>query len=200
MENSILKNLQYVVKVPTISLSCGYVMAESIEQKRERERTTILKRTFLESLDKSLGTVIGLCASLNIHRSTYYVWMKNDPQFKTSVEAIRKNSIEDVENSMVREAIKGNTAAARLILVNKHPDYKRGKIENHEVHIYYHHAAPSKPVVKSLDQEFEETNWMTDKEYEAKYGPYPKAKFNFFENPPQNPDSQNQDPTNTKNV
>ena len=46
------------------------------------------KKAMLEALEKSLGVVTSACKSVGIGRSTHYLWLDNDPEYRRAVEDI----------------------------------------------------------------------------------------------------------------
>lgn len=54
----------------------------------------------LAALEKSLGIVKTACNSVGISRNTHYEWLKNDPEYKSEVEAIGEGSIDFVESKL----------------------------------------------------------------------------------------------------
>jgi hypothetical protein len=64
------------------------------------------KERALNALSKSLGVVSEACKVANMPRSTFYLWIENDPEFAKAVEDIREESIDFVESKLF-ERIKG---------------------------------------------------------------------------------------------
>lgn len=58
------------------------------------------KKAILEALEDKFGIVTEACRSIGLSRSTYYDWLKNDPEFKQSVEDITDTAIDYVEGKL----------------------------------------------------------------------------------------------------
>ena len=138
---SITKLLTYkVTKSQVKQLYCVYVVKESPQKVLERETTAFLKKSYLETLEKTLGRVLAICNSIGISRGTYYNWINNDPEFKKAVDTIKISRLEDIEDAMCLRAVKGDVSAGKYILKYNHLKYKeKQKIKKESnVHIYYH--------------------------------------------------------------
>lgn len=133
-------NTTQKAKSQLISLSCAYVI-ETVQKRQERESTTMLKKFYLEVLDETLGSVLAICHHIHISRGTYYNWIKNDPEFKKAVLQIKETRIEDVEDSMMKQALKGNVSAGKFILQHRHPDYKQRNTGKKETTVFMRHFA-----------------------------------------------------------
>jgi hypothetical protein len=64
------------------------------------------KKAILESLEAHYGIVTDSCREIGIARSTFYEWLKTDPEFKASVDEIQEVAIDFVEGKLF-ERIKG---------------------------------------------------------------------------------------------
>jgi hypothetical protein len=91
------------------------------------------KQAFIKAYQANFGIVAGACKSVNISRTTYYNWLKDDPEFKAAVEAIEPvNDLLDLaENKLVHLINKGNPAAIFFLLKTKGKE--RGYIERQEI-------------------------------------------------------------------
>lgn len=58
------------------------------------------KKAILEALEAKYGIVTEACRSIGLNRSTYYEWLKNDPEFKQAVEEITDTAIDYVEGKL----------------------------------------------------------------------------------------------------
>lgn len=58
------------------------------------------KKAILEALEDKYGIVTEACRSIGLSRSTYYDWLKNDPEFKAAVEEITDTAIDYVEGKL----------------------------------------------------------------------------------------------------
>jgi hypothetical protein len=64
------------------------------------------KRIFLEAYQKN-GVLKYACAAANVHRQTYYDWLRDDPTFATAAREAREVAIEALEEEAHRRAIEG---------------------------------------------------------------------------------------------
>lgn len=92
---------------------------------------TLKKKAMLEALTKTLGVVTPACKQVNIARSTFYEWLKNDPDFKAQVQDIEEISVDFMESSLYRQIRNDNTTATIFGLKTK--GKKRGYIERQEI-------------------------------------------------------------------
>jgi transposase-like protein len=96
-----------------------------------------LKKELIEALSNSLGNVTIACKLVGINRSTFYEWLKNDPEFKTEVEAIEEEALDFVEDALKKKIQQGDTTA--IIFYLKCKGKKRGwndKDINTQVNVY----------------------------------------------------------------
>jgi hypothetical protein len=71
-----------------------------------REGTPDRKKEVLASLEDHHGIVTDACGKVGLARSTFYEWLKNDPEFKAAVDEIQEVAIDFVESKLF-ERIKG---------------------------------------------------------------------------------------------
>lgn len=140
----------------------------------ERTSTTINKQNFLDCLEQTLGTTRGICLHTKISRATYYNWMKDDREFRSKVRLMRKEVVNDIDETLVKEALKGDIGAMKFVLVHKHPAYrKKQKIKKESIVNIHHHSTP---------REEGKTMYLED----MMDNPILSAKF-FAEHPDKNP-------------
>ena len=94
-------------------------------------KSNITKKELIAALEKSLGIVTTACKSVNIARSTFYEWLKDDPVFKKQVEDIGDITLDFAESKLHSQIQDGNTAATIFYLKTK--GKKRGYIERQEI-------------------------------------------------------------------
>lgn len=58
------------------------------------------KELMLKALKKTRGIVSTAAESVNIARTTHYLWMDNDPEYKEAVNAINEAAIDFVEGKL----------------------------------------------------------------------------------------------------
>jgi hypothetical protein len=78
-----------------------------------------------------LGIVTTASKKTKISRSTYYDWMKNDPEFKKKVEGVDEVAKDYVESKLFSQITDGNTSATIFYLKCK--GASRGYVEKSEV-------------------------------------------------------------------
>ncbi len=60
----------------------------------------ILKRAMVEALKSTYGRVARACEIAGIARSTHYLWMSNDEEYKAAVEDVNEAAIDHVESKL----------------------------------------------------------------------------------------------------
>jgi hypothetical protein len=58
------------------------------------------KELMLKALKKTKGIVSVAAESVNIARTTHYLWMDNDPEYKEAVKAIDESAIDFAESKL----------------------------------------------------------------------------------------------------
>lgn len=89
------------------------------------------KKRLLTALIDAKGIVTTACEACQMPRSTFYVWMKADEQFKAAVEDIQDVAIDYVEGKLFNLIEKEDTAAT--IFFMKTRGKKRGYVERTEL-------------------------------------------------------------------
>ena len=64
----------------------------------------------LERLSDRMGNISKACADCNIARSTHYLWLESDPEYKGEVESLTEGLIDHVEDKLI-EKINGVSIA-----------------------------------------------------------------------------------------
>lgn len=90
----------------------------------------IIKKAMVESLEKNLGIVTAACIQVGIARSTHYLWMTNDEEYKLAVEDIENMTLDFAESRLHNKIREGDTTATIFFLKTK--GKKRGYIERVE--------------------------------------------------------------------
>lgn len=93
--------------------------------------TELKKKAMIEALEKSLGVVTSAAKQVGIHRSTHYVWLADDPEYKKAVDEIADVAIDFVETNLFQLIQQGDTASTIFYLKTK--GKKRGYIERQEI-------------------------------------------------------------------
>jgi len=97
------------------------------DKKKEQHRTTQAKKSFLEIFYDKSGNVYETCKSVDITRTTYYDWMKNDEAFKKAVIDIQEALI-DFSESQLLSLIKSKNVTS-VIFHLKTKGKERGYVE-----------------------------------------------------------------------
>lgn len=110
-------------------------MAKREEQRQEliltkEEELTTNQKDFLKVFDAVLCNVSLACQQANIGRTTYYVWLKENPAFKENVENIKEGAIDFAESKLMQQIQNGNTTAILFFL--KTQGKERGYVERTE--------------------------------------------------------------------
>ena len=85
------------------------------------------KGIFLEALAAAAGIVLTACESVNVSRSTYYRWYKEDAAFAERVDEISEEQLDFVEGKLLKAIKDGDTTA--IIFYLKTKGKKRGYSE-----------------------------------------------------------------------
>ena len=91
----------------------------------------IKKEAILQALENSLGVVTVACKQVDIPRSTYYKWLKEDEDFARAVKDIENIALDFGESQLHSQMKHGNTSATIFFLKTK--GKKRGYVERSEL-------------------------------------------------------------------
>ena len=91
-------------------------------------KNDINKKAMIEALEKSLGIVTTACKSVGISRETHYRWLKEDDQYRQTVEALSDMVLDFAESQLHKQILDGNTTATIFYLKTK--GRRRGYIES----------------------------------------------------------------------
>lgn len=97
------------------------------------DRTEQHKKAMLDALEKSLGVVTAACKTVGVGRTTHYLWMDTDPEYKAAVEELSDVAIDFAESQLHKQIKDGNSTATIFFLKTK--GKKRGYIERQEVDV-----------------------------------------------------------------
>jgi len=105
-----------------------------MNQKENMDKSRhIKKEAMLKALENSLGVVTVACKQIDIPRSTYYKWLKEDKDFAKSVKEIENIALDFAESQLHSQMKDGSTSATIFYLKTK--GKKRGYIEKSELDI-----------------------------------------------------------------
>lgn len=71
------------------------------------------KRAMLNALKANLGIVTPACEQVGIDRTTHYLWLEKDPEYKAEYERIGEQTIDFAENALLK-SIKGGSDTATI--------------------------------------------------------------------------------------
>lgn len=103
------------------------------------------KAEVLEILEQTLGVVTTACKKAKISRSTFYMWLENDSDFKKSVQDVSEIAIDFVESQLYSQIKDHSTAATIFYLKTK--GKKRGYVERSELEV----SGGDKPITINLE-------------------------------------------------
>ena len=87
----------------------------------------------LDALEKSLGVVTSACKTVGVGRTTHYLWMQEDKEYKAAVDELSDVAIDFAESQLHKQIKEGNSTATIFFLKTK--GKKRGYIERQEVDV-----------------------------------------------------------------
>lgn len=89
------------------------------------------KAAMIKALEGSLGVVSEAIREVGIARSTHYLWMKEDENYKKSVDELQDAVLDFAEAKLHSLIQKGDVAATLFLLKTK--GKKRGYVERTEI-------------------------------------------------------------------
>jgi hypothetical protein len=95
------------------------------------DKTEQHKKAMLDALEKSLGVVTAACKAVGIGRTTHYLWMQEDSEYKKAVDELSDVAIDFAESQLHKQIKDGNSTATIFFLKTK--GKKRGYIERQEI-------------------------------------------------------------------
>ena len=95
------------------------------------DKTEQHKKAMLEALEKSLGVVTTACRNVGIGRTTHYLWMDTDPEYKAAVNDLENVALDYAETKLHNQITKENPTA--IIFYLKTKGKKRGYVERQEI-------------------------------------------------------------------
>jgi phage antirepressor YoqD-like protein len=98
--------------------------------KGEINKSEHIKKALLDALEKTLGNVTQACKLVDVSRTTFYEYMKED-DFADKVADIEQISHDYVESKLFKQIEKENMTG--IIFYLKTKGKSRGYIERHEI-------------------------------------------------------------------
>ena len=93
----------------------------------------IKKKMLIESLENSLGIVSTACTKVNISRSSFYKWYKEDEEFRKKVDEIDNVKLDFVESHLFKNI--QNLKEKSIIFYLQHKGHKRGYIQKQNINL-----------------------------------------------------------------
>ena len=102
----------------------------------------------IAALKKSLGRVTDACETVDIARTTHYLWMSNDPEYKQAVDDVNERAIDFAESKLFElmdgarkevvtqdgiQVVKDTPNATATIFYLKTKAKHRGYVERQEI-------------------------------------------------------------------
>jgi hypothetical protein len=78
------------------------------------------------------------CRSARVGRVAFYAWLKDDPDFKSRVEAAQEIGVDAVEDALLSDAINHDTTAAIFALKSWRPARYQDKTQHDHRHQHKH--------------------------------------------------------------
>jgi hypothetical protein len=97
------------------------------------DKTEQHKKAMLDALEKSLGVVTSACKTVGVGRTTHYLWLQEDKEYKAAVEELSDVAIDFAESQLHKQIKEGNSTATIFFLKTK--GKKRGYIERQELDV-----------------------------------------------------------------
>ena len=93
----------------------------------------IKKKMLIESLENSLGIVSTACSKVNVSRSSFYKWYKEDEEFRKKVDDIDNVKLDYVETKLFKNI--ENEKEKSIIFYLQHKGHKRGYIQKQNINL-----------------------------------------------------------------
>ena len=97
------------------------------------EKEHIKKKMLIESLENSLGIVSTACTKVNVSRSSFYKWYKEDEVFRKKVDEIDSVKLDFVESQLFKNI--QNLKEKSIIFYLQHKGHKRGYIQKQNINL-----------------------------------------------------------------
>lgn len=97
------------------------------------DKTEQHKNAMLDALEKSLGVVTTACKSVGIGRTTHYLWLEQDAEYRKAVDELQNMTLDFAESQLHKQIKEGNTTATIFYLKTK--GKKRGYVERQEIQV-----------------------------------------------------------------
>lgn len=123
----------------------------------DMDKTAKNKQDVLRTLSESCGIVATACRNANVSRNQFYIWYKNDPDFREKVDDVVERQKDFVESEILKKIKDGDTTMIIFYAKTKMKD--RGYSERHEIT-----GKDGEDLIKSKEVDLSK---LTDKEREV---------------------------------
>jgi ACT domain-containing protein len=89
------------------------------------------KKALIEALTQTLGVATSACKIVGVDRTTFYKYIKDDPQFAEQVKDVQEVAIDFAESKLYEQIKESNTTATIFYLKTKAKH--RGYVEKQEI-------------------------------------------------------------------
>ena len=96
-----------------------------------KQQPELYKKKLLEALEKSLGIVTPACKEVGISRNQFYVYYREDEEFKKAVDDINDITLDFVENQLLRKIKEGSERS--IMFYMKYKARKRGYTDSIDI-------------------------------------------------------------------
>jgi hypothetical protein len=93
----------------------------------------VKKKAMIDALQKNLGNVTLAAKSIDIDRTTHYVWMNNDIDYANQINDIDNIVLDFAESSLFKQIKEGNVTATIFLLKTR--GKSRGYVEKNELNL-----------------------------------------------------------------
>jgi hypothetical protein len=89
------------------------------------------KKKVLSALKTHLGVVTPACEQAGVSRDVFYLWYKNDPEFKAAVDDISEQTIDFVEHQLHKKIAEGSERS--ILFYMRYKGRKRGYTDSIDI-------------------------------------------------------------------
>jgi len=93
--------------------------------------TEARKKAMLEALKVSFGIIAHAAQQVGINRTTHYLWIESDPEYKAAVADLKEYKKDFIESKLIKLINEGDTAATIFAAKTQLKD--RGYVERSEI-------------------------------------------------------------------
>lgn len=95
------------------------------------DATATRKAAMIDAMRQCLGVASQAAKLCGIDRTTHYVWMSNDPEYKAAIEDTGEIALDYAESQLHKQIGEGQAASTIFYLKTK--GKKRGYVERQEI-------------------------------------------------------------------